>query len=60
LSGFGVYKPKTEMLMKQTYISPDLQQYLVACEQGFSLSGGGFNPDLGGWGDGGSEEGSAD
>lgn len=48
------------MLMKQTYISPDLQQYLVACEQGFSLSGEGFNPDLGGWGDGGSEEGSAD
>ena len=24
--------------MKQTYISPDLQQCLVACERGFSLS----------------------
>ena len=49
------------MLMKKCeYESPNLQQYLVACEQGFSLSGGGFNPDLDGWGDGGSEEGSAD
>lgn len=48
------------MLMKQTYISPDLQQLLFCCEKGFSLSGEGFNPNLGGWGDGGSEEGSAD
>ena len=40
------------MLMKQTYISPDLQQYLVACEQGFSLS-----TNIGDWEDGENVEG---
>lgn len=49
------------MLMKKCeYESPDLQQYSICCERGFSISGTGFNPNLGGWGDGGSEEGSAD
>lgn len=43
------------MLMKQTYILPDLQQYLVACEQGFSLS-----TNIGDWEDGGDYGGSAD
>ena len=49
------------MLMKKCeYESPNLQQYSICCERGFSISGTGFNPNLGGWGDGGSEEGSAD
>lgn len=43
------------MLMKQTYISPDLQQYFVACEHGFS-----FSTSIDDWGDGGENGGSAD
>ena len=42
------------------YQTPDLQQYLCCCERGFSISDTGFNLNLGGWGDGGLEEGSAD
>ena len=52
---------KQGMLMKQNeYISPDLQQYLCCCERGFSISGTGFNPNLGGWDEGDYENGSAE
>lgn len=44
----------------QKYLSPELQIIEVVMEQGFSLSGGGLTPGVGGWGDGEEEEGSAE
>lgn len=46
--------------MKHKYESPDLQYYLYRCEEGFSISGAGFNPNLGGWDEGDYENGSAE
>ena len=42
------------------YQTPDLQQCLCCCERGFSISGTGFNPNLGGWDEGDYENGSAE
>lgn len=44
----------------QEYQAPDLRQYLCCRESGFFISGTGFNPNLGVWGDGEPEEGSAE
>lgn len=41
--------------MKQTYISPELQQQQFDCEQGFLLS-----TDIGGWEEGGEYGGDAE